>query len=1545
MDEPLHKLSEILETMPERMEYGLEQYFEQLKRSQISNLDTWITNILRIGAQILASGSSQSKYIVLEQGWNPTFTSIIKEGAAQDTWFRLELQLIRDLNYTPGLLFHRRANQLSKQPLFNFKQGREWQQRSWSAIRHTVDHLAAGLIDLMGTNSPRMAILSENRLEVAYTDIACLSYGFVNVPIQPAAPPAQVEYILQHAEIEGIFISDAQHLRSIESILPNLPNIKHIITYNDVASTNPRVKSFKRLIEEAGSSDSLGWLEGIRLSVTLDSVASIMYTSGTTGYPKGIVFTYENIISKRFARSLALNLGSADRFLCFLPLFHTFGRFLEMWGSIFWGATYTFSSGKGIQSLLNDLKDIHPTVLISIPKRWQDIFETIGSKVDIINDDIETVHPIVNKVTGGSLRWGLSAAGYLSPEIFRFFQDHDLHLHSGYGMTEATGGITMTPTRGYIENSVGVPLPGMEIMLAEDGELLIRGAYVSGSYWKPVEPDIRKDRWFATGDIFQTLKNGQIEIIDRKKEIYKNAKGQTVAPQKIENMFRDFDSIHQLFIVGDHMPYNTALVRINRKHNDIYDIRNDEQKLQDYVATVIHSVNSFLAPFERIVDFLLVDRDFDKSKGELTEKGTFKRSAILEHFKSEVEILYERPYKSFYMDDLEIQIPNWVFLQRGWTQNDLEVKGHSLTHRNRPSSLRIEVGNGEIRIGSFFYQFDGSILQFDDFIRQPAYCIGNKELEEFLDYSNLRIKALSTTPTWLPGTWTDLTSSPSEKAHYENEIQNALERSDHSIEALKPIIYLIYSQTLHPSQAAFRLLAKIYTKASESTRHVIRYAFLRLIRSDNLQQSQFAVEQVVALFPANDLERIVTYALKRKLLFSLESKVTSWSNVNVHKVTLTTDFLKHLSNLESSAQEASILMQNVLGILFSWSRQFPKYYSAIRSALISAVVNLPSKSKLRPLILSVYEALNRDFSIAMEGEIESGANFYQEETIGWEDVLLYDKPVSQAHRDRIYSAFSKTTFFSESMYLFFNGKQLSLKDIPPQGIWITHLGSAHGKTVYRATIQSNERSYKFAINLNDDLSLEQINTELYWMMACTRENNMDQLVETMGSYQAEYDLWSEEYIPGLTVRQYLKQAVWAGSSDEMPAPEYLWPHFVWTAVFTYTSFWKRTRFRKMVKVPSPGKIIIPIHDYYVGGRLVSISDIQRVESELSFLENLETSFARDTEKAFPEFELNIETSIIYHAIREALGQKHSPDFFKAILNDPAIRAERRNDLEEFLNDVSENGFQCKSVFFASRRYHRWISLNQEATLNAKAHFLKGLFRDYNIQDSEPEYPDARVQLFAQTIFSDANEGLTDYLATLARNLRHRALDGGSLQSEISQYIGLHDSDEYDAFFLKRLAFPALPPSEDIELIATRSTTLDEVEIMISRHDSKGNTYRIRRAMHPKEIIQLQQLFLKANMDVGFTQEHKFLLVLNQKERVIGGLFYLDQSDDLVYMDKVVVSDSQRGNGISRGLLDEFVNRMKNAHKKMITTGFLHPGYFYKFGFKIEKDQGGLVKYL
>jgi len=219
----LHDLLDNVDIDSLEQEAALIQYFKNIESQPPQDLGIWSVDILKYAKYILVSGSRKSLTYLLEQGWNPLFTILIKESQIQNQWFDLEMEMVRKLNYTPGLLFHRKASQLGHKTLFNYKQSRQWQQQSWSAVEQSVNHLAASLIDLMGSTNPRIAILSENRLEVAITDIACLTYGFVNVPIQPAAPPAQVEYILAHAEIEAIFVSDAQHLRSIESILSKLP--------------------------------------------------------------------------------------------------------------------------------------------------------------------------------------------------------------------------------------------------------------------------------------------------------------------------------------------------------------------------------------------------------------------------------------------------------------------------------------------------------------------------------------------------------------------------------------------------------------------------------------------------------------------------------------------------------------------------------------------------------------------------------------------------------------------------------------------------------------------------------------------------------------------------------------------------------------------------------------------------------------------------------------------------------------------------------------------------------------------------------------------------------------------------------------------------------------------------------------------------------------------------------------------------------------------------------------------------------------------------
>ena len=183
---------------------------------------------------------------------------------------------------------------------------------------------------------------------------------------------------------------------------------------------------------------------------------------------------------KRFARAIALpDISSNDTFLSYLPLFHTFGRYFELMGSIFWGSTYTFAQSPSFNSLLKDFSIFKPSIFISIPKRWVQLYNLIQEKVDIDLANSEISKKRNTKHYWGKLKWGLSAAGYLDPDVFKFFENYKINMLSGYGMTEATGGITMTPVNQYVKNSVGKALPGIQLKIEKDGELCVKGHYVS----------------------------------------------------------------------------------------------------------------------------------------------------------------------------------------------------------------------------------------------------------------------------------------------------------------------------------------------------------------------------------------------------------------------------------------------------------------------------------------------------------------------------------------------------------------------------------------------------------------------------------------------------------------------------------------------------------------------------------------------------------------------------------------------------------------------------------------------------------------------------------------------------------------------------------------------------------------------------------------------------------------------------------------------------------------------------------------------------------
>lgn len=1537
-------------TDPEQWELQFRRQLQRINEFSTTSPDSLADEILHLGQSILDRGTSHQQKVLLDQGRQRGFIDTLENLGLTRQWFEIEWALLTKLNFTPGQLIRLRQQQFPQKVLLRYQSNFQWQELTWTDVTDISRRFAASVLRLTQNEPGPIAIISENRVEVALADIACLSYGILNVPIQPSLPPQQLAYILDHAGIEIAVISNAGVYERLQAALPFQSTLKQIISLDELSNSGSLPLQRWSKLQQPLSQAEHKQLEVRQAGIKLDDIASLMYTSGTTGHPKAIEFTYGNIISKRFARALVFKVDEKDTFLSYLPLYHTFGRFLELWGSLFWAATYNFASGTTSQALLSDMQVIRPTVLISIPKRWQEIYERVTSQYDPLHAKRLDIRNKLYELVGGRLRIGLSAAGYLDPEIFQFFQSFDIQLLSGYGMTEATGGITMTPPNDYVPTSVGIPLPGIEVKLAKDGELFIKGPYVSPGYYHPDFEDNRPEGWFGTGDIFRELPRGHLEIIDRKKEIYKNAKGQTIAPQKIENLFRDFDAVKQIYLVGDHRPFNTALIYANEAAPQVRQHLDDSEQLNAYFASLVNSVNSFLAPFERIVNFTLINRAFSSNLGELTPKGTYKRHTIHENFKRDIERMYEKPFQSVFVDDLEVQVPMWFLLERGWMREDLEGNPHGLRHEFEDLELPIaRLGPNQIKLGDLKYLYDNQILDLDLFIRQPAYWIGNESLLQFLGYDTLPHRNYNPIPQYYPGDWTSIHFSEADASEMADDVLTALNENKFDFFSLHNALCLLLAEGNGHSTVAFQYLVRAARQAGSSHHSSIYYAFVRLIKAPQPGLRQAAFQQALAMCNSQELSRLLDYALQDGVVLKLDPEgFEEWPNINTQKLKGLLARAERERQKYHPAENLTLTHfdENLLSLLTAIGIVYPQYHAGIRSEIVRWQIAVKGTQELTTLLQNHHTALVEAFRHRLGIPANMATSPDSEQTYGWPEAVEFDHQVPADHRRRILDAMSNTPLVNEALFMFYHGRSVRLQDIPPEGISIDLLGSAHRKAVYRVVIQSRELdTYYFAINVNIDLPPEILESEVRWLQASSSYQQEDKIVEQFGGYYPEQALWTEEYIPGKTVEQHLFQLKKGRQDENSPPATFLWPHFVWTGIGAYFAFWRQTRFEVFVADPTPANIIIPPHDYYRGGRIISISSRIRNQTAYQTLKLVLDRYIHDTAKLFPDINTYLTPVVVYSPIYEALEPEAGRRFLESAIADPECPHDLRTEIQEFLDEVETQGFCPKPVFFAILRYQRWLKLNPDATLRAKGRYIQELLKDYNIGEASKLYPDARLRLFLDTVFMEASLVVRAHIRSWMNQQRDMTLLDTRLQWEIRELLTEHELAEEEAYFLKRLPLPHLSGADSIEIIANPQTGLHDVEIMVTRRDQQGETFHIRKPINPKEILRLHRLFADVNLDVQFKPEHEYLLALNENGHVIGGLFFEPVDTSNVFMDKIVIATAYSGRGISRAIMEEFFNRMRGRGFDVVTTGFYQPGYFYKQGFRIEKHYEGLVKQL
>jgi long-chain acyl-CoA synthetase len=564
-----------------------------------------------------------------------------------------------------------------------------WHDLTHAELLKRVTHFALALKRLGVQRGDRVAILSENRPEWAVTDFACLCIGDTDVPIYPTLPAGQIKYILNDAGAVAICVSSASQLAKVLEIRAELPGLKHVIAF-DADATGANVIALKDHYASGAAAEAAGEGKSFRehaLEVRPDDLATIIYTSGTTGDPKGVMLTHNNIYSNVADAMPMLEIGPADSTLSFLPLSHIFERMAGHYATFGAGATINYA--ESIDTLIVNLGEVKPTIVMSVPRVYEKVYaralenalaspvkkriffwaKRIGERcVDEIGAGrrpsgfLALRYAIASRLVfsklrarvGGRLKYFISGGAPLPADIARFFFAAGLPIYEGYGLTETSPVISVNNPSRWRIGTVGPIIPNVEVRIAEDGEILVRGPNVMKGYYN--KPDATRealdpDGSFHTGDI-GVVEDGFLKITDRKKDLIVTAGGKKVAPQPIEGMVKKNKYVANAVMLGDKRKFPLMLVVPQYEHLEPWAKRRNLAlkdhrellRLPEVKAKMEREVMSplgDLAKYEMPKKILLLEHDFTIESGDLTPTLKVKRRVVEKKYQREIDALYE----------------------------------------------------------------------------------------------------------------------------------------------------------------------------------------------------------------------------------------------------------------------------------------------------------------------------------------------------------------------------------------------------------------------------------------------------------------------------------------------------------------------------------------------------------------------------------------------------------------------------------------------------------------------------------------------------------------------------------------------------------------------------------------------------------------------------------------------------------------------------------------------------------------------------------------
>ena len=601
--------------------------------------------------------------------------------------------------------FWERVRQHPDKVALRHKVNGEWKDITWRDYGNSVKRAGKGLLALGLKNGDKMSLLSGNRPEWHIADIGCMSTGVATAPVYITNSPDQVRHVIEDSDSKVAIVENPDQLEKVLKVREQLPALQKVIVLDGYQGDADKdlVMTWEDFLTLGDSIDDAQYDEALA-SVKPDNLATFVYTSGTTGNPKGVMLTHGNIWWTATHSEQHIPIGDADsgRALSYLPLSHIAERMISHLLQIYYGTTTWFA--ESLDTLLPDLQACKPTYFFGVPRVWEKFYAGVqakmaaadpndrkaklakkaiglGKKITVAEQEAvarggkmadakvsltdKLQHAALDKLVLHKIRsafgleecqLALSAAAPLSPDLIWFFHSIGVKITEGYGQSEDNGPTSWNPPDAIKIGTVGTPLNGMEVKIAPDGEILARGGNVMAGYYKNEEASketVDEEGWLHSGDVGELDEHNYLKITDRKKDLIITAGGKNIAPQEIENKIKSSHLlISQVVVIGDRRPFLTALVTLDEEkapgwaseqgiEGELAAIAGHERTLKE-VEGAINDVNQSLAKVEGVKKFRILERDFLQEENEITPTMKVKRKQINEIYGDVIEDLYKK---------------------------------------------------------------------------------------------------------------------------------------------------------------------------------------------------------------------------------------------------------------------------------------------------------------------------------------------------------------------------------------------------------------------------------------------------------------------------------------------------------------------------------------------------------------------------------------------------------------------------------------------------------------------------------------------------------------------------------------------------------------------------------------------------------------------------------------------------------------------------------------------------------------------------------------